>query len=117
MFWPHNVAVALALNLKNSQHNVLQGGRIPERPPVLLLSTVWWVFQRGGGEVHLEMLRAAAVTSHSISLFYGHERLRSSPSPFGASLETSAGLFYLQPLSRARSPLCVVSTLRFRKIS
>ncbi|TNN58373.1 hypothetical protein EYF80_031384 [Liparis tanakae] len=57
---------------------------------------VRWVFQRGGGggEVHLEMLRAsrlvsAAVTSRSISLFYGHERLRSSPSPFGASLGTS----------------------------
>ena len=67
--------------------------------PVLLQSTVWWVFWPSGGEVHLEMLRAsrliaAAITSHSISLFYGHSQLWSSLSPFGASLETSARFLF-----------------------
>lgn len=56
------------------------------------------MFYPAGGEVHLEMLRAscliaAAITFHSILLFYGHNQLWSSLSPFGASLETSASIF------------------------
>lgn len=60
------------------KQNVFQRERIPKKGPAPQLSTERWVFQPGDGEVHLEMLRAfclsaAAITSHSISLFYGHK--------------------------------------------
>lgn len=39
-------------------------------------------------------LIAAAITSHCISLFYGHEQVWSSQSPYGVSLETSASILF-----------------------
>lgn len=104
---------------------VLQRDWIPEKPPVLLQSTVWWVFWPGGGEVHLEMLRAsrliaAAITSHSISQFYGHSQLWSSLSPFGASLETSASFLFTtsEPgLFPTVGGVCILDVRWFRHIS
>lgn len=39
-------------------------------------------------------LIAAAITSHCISLFYGHEQVWSSRSPHGVPLETSASVLF-----------------------
>lgn len=64
----------------------------------------------------LSCLVAAAITSHCISLFYGHKQLGNSPSPFGASLETSASVLFTTS-EPGRFPtvggVCIVNMLWF----
>lgn len=92
IFWPQNVVVQIALisQIKPANKMSTRGSKYLTSRLFSCFCTVLWVFQSGSGEVHLEMLRvscllAAAITSHCISLFYGHKQLWNSPSPFGAS--------------------------------
>lgn len=44
--------------------------------------------------LRVSYLIAAAITSHCISLFYGHEQVWNSRPPYGVSLETSASILF-----------------------
>lgn len=66
--------------------------------------------------LRVSCLLAAAITSHCISLFYGHEQLWNSLSPFGASLETSASVLFTtsEPgLLPTVGGVCIVNMLWF----
>lgn len=66
--------------------------------------------------LRVSCLLAAAITSHCISLFYGHKQLWNSLSPFGASLETSASVLFTTS-EPGRFPtvggVCIVNMLWF----
>lgn len=83
----------------------------------------WTSLQSGCGEVHLEVLKisfllAAAVTSHCISLFYGHRQLWNSLSPFGNICQHFIYNLRAQPVSyRGRCVLGEYTTIHTYKLT
>lgn len=83
---------------RTCQQNVTEGVKYLTS---LLFSCLTWccgcsslVVVRSIWKCSVSCLLAAAITSHCISLFYGHEQVWSSRFPHGVSLETSASVLF-----------------------